>query len=467
MKRWRATLGRLRDAAPVTRDGWTLAAGALALRLALVLASAGRFPPIADGYFYHVVAQRIAKGLGYTWLWPDGAVTYAAHYPVGYPAIVGTAYALVGPHPWAAMTVNAFVGAWAVLAVHRLTSTVGSRLAALMAATLTAVHPALVFYTPALMTEGVTASLYVVVAAAWLRPELSDRRRLLTGGLATGIATLVRPQALLLAPVLAALGGPGGIRRRFWRAAIATGLAIGVCLPWTVRNCERMGRCMLVSANGGWNLFIGAAPGATGSWVALEELGCPSECRNVFDEAEKDRCFGLAALHHILREPGRWLSLIPSKLESTFDYGGAPGWYLHESNPGAFGERAKFWLGATETLYQRLVALLAVWAVIRIRRGSAPFGSALLWIVSASFLTRSAWIGYVGLAVAIALLGRRVTQHPPAAAVLAVLATTAIVHAVFFGAGRYSLVCYPVLCSLAGCVVAPSRPLRPREQLAG
>src|SRR6185295_18682687 len=127
--------------------------------------AAARFPPSEDGHFYHVVASRIAQGVGYTWLWPDGAVTYAAHYPVGYPAIVALGYALFGPHPVVAMLENAGLGALAVLAVHRVASVGGSRRAALFAAFAAAVHPGLVFYTPALMTEGAAASLCII--GAW------------------------------------------------------------------------------------------------------------------------------------------------------------------------------------------------------------------------------------------------------------------------------------------------------------
>ena len=46
------------------------------------------FPRSEDGHYYDVLARRLAAGQGYTWLWPDGAVTYAAHYPVGYPAML-------------------------------------------------------------------------------------------------------------------------------------------------------------------------------------------------------------------------------------------------------------------------------------------------------------------------------------------------------------------------------------------
>ena len=57
------------------RDTVAVATLALVVRAALIGWAAGRFPPTADGLFYHRIAERIGNGLGYTWLWPDGVVT--------------------------------------------------------------------------------------------------------------------------------------------------------------------------------------------------------------------------------------------------------------------------------------------------------------------------------------------------------------------------------------------------------
>ena len=443
-------------------DSLAVTAAALAVRLAVAAWGATRFPPAADGTYYQRIAERLSQGLGYTWLWPDGAVTYAAHYPVGYPALLAAVYAVTGPRPAAAMILNAVIGALAALAVHRLVVRAAPRRLALAAGLLVAFHPGLVAYTPALMTEGVTASLVTCAAAvaAWARDRAAgDRPRVvapaLAIGLVVGVATLVRPQSLVLAPafgLLAAIAGGRPLLRRGAIMAVAATLAATlVCAPWTARNCVRLKRCALVSVNGGWNLLIGADAASTGAWSPIK---VPEACREVFDEAQKDACFGREARRYLRDHPAAWLSLVPRKLAATFDYAGAAGWYLHDANPDAFTYQAKVALGGLETVFERLALLGALaWAARPLtpdegRLRQLRLGVALLAGVLA--LTLHAWIAYAALALVALLRGRSLWTGPlvGSAAVVALLATLAT-HAVFFGAGRYSLVVFPLVTALA------------------
>lgn len=452
------------------RDSAVVTLTALAARLAVVAWAASRIPPAADGTYYQRIAERIARGLGYTWLWPDGVITYAAHYPVGYPAMIGAVYAITGPHPGAAMILNAALGALGALAAHRLAlravpiHTTRGRAVALAAGLLVALHPGLVAYTPALMTEGVTASLLVCAAAvaAWARDR--PRSSSIAVGLVIGLATLVRPQSLVLAPAFGwlAANGAASWRRRAAAAAIATAAALAVCVPWTARNCVRMKRCALVSVNGGWNLLIGADEASTGAWSPIK---VPEACREVYDEAQKDACFGREARRYIRAHPAAWLALVPRKLAATFDYAGAAPWYLHDANREAFPYEAKVRLGAAETIFERAALLLAlVWAARRGAEGEGRlrFVRAAVAVIGGVFVfTLHAWIAYAALCVAALLRGRALLRGPvlPSATVI-VLAATLAVHAVFFGAGRYSLVVFPLLTALAPLAFVRVRAIR-------
>jgi 4-amino-4-deoxy-L-arabinose transferase-like glycosyltransferase len=442
-----------------TRETVFVVMAALAARVAWVAWAGRTFPAAADGLYYDRLAQRLVHGQGYTWSWPDGAITYAAHYPIGYPAMLALAYAAFGATPIVAGAVNALVGAAATGAVHRLLLAATGQKAAYLGAVVVAVHPALVPYTSAIMTEGVTAGLVVIAAAlaAGVRARSlgdAERRRLRWGwlvaaGLVLGVATLVRPQCVALAPALGALAlAPGaGVKARLAGAALVASLTIATCLPWTARNCVRMQRCALVSVNGGWNLLIGAQT-TTGAWA---EVDVPPECRTVWDEAAKDTCFERAGRRAIAAAPGAWLAAMPRKLGVTFDYFGAAPLYLHQSNAAAFREVDKLALGAVETLVSRLLLLGALLATARLAGPRGRLRAAVAVVAAAFALSLHAWPAYLALPVLVALLGRRrVAEVPlvvPWAAV--VVAVTALAHAAFFGAGRYGLVTVPLVTALA------------------
>lgn len=435
---------------------------ALTVRLAVVAFAASRFPPADDGSFYHVVAQRIARGLGYTWAWPDGAVTYAAHYPVGYPALLGGAYAVLGASPTSAMLVNALFGALLVVAVHacalRFSSLAGARWAALAVA----LEPTLVLYTAALMTEGVAAAVVValVAYALWARERGGALWRLPLG-VGGAALLLLRSQLLPWLPLLGAVAVavPGGaswgqaLVGRLRGAVEVLLLAVLLCLPWTVRNCQKMDGCVFVSANGGWNLLIGTLPEGDGSFAPIVGPSVPPECRNVFGEAGKDRCFGHAGVARIQRDPVGWLRLAPRKLGQLFNHSAVASSYLATSNPGLVGDSVRRRIASVETVAARALLLGACWGLWRAARRRSGRGLSLL----AAGFALSPW-GYVAeLCVLVRLLvelpgpGRR-PLHFLAAGLLGLCVVT---HIVFFGAARYALVWLPWLPLL---MLLPSGP---------
>ncbi|MGC4092079.1 MAG: glycosyltransferase family 39 protein [Polyangiaceae bacterium] len=445
MNSWRAAL----RAAPRRSDLVAVLGLGLAARLLVVAWANGRFPPADDGSFYQVVAERIARGQGYTWAWPDGAVTYAAHYPVGYPALIGLGYALFGSAPLVAMLINCALGTLGVWACYRLCEGTGQRGPTLLGGVLAALHPSLVFYTPALMTEGVTAALLACLGWLSVRARGRSVTWLFALGVLGGLLGLVRPQALILAPVFGAISAAAGWAARLRRAVVVSALSVLACLPWTLRNCQRLDHCAFVSANGGWNLFIGSAAKATGRWVAIDELGVPDECKHEFGEAGEDRCFGRAGVENVRRAPGHFIGLIPAKLSATFDWSGAPGHYLNASNGAAFGPSQKLALGISEALVTRALVLCGILG-LGLARGPRPLGRRVAALLSAVWLFRpEAWLAHLLMLLLAFRFGRALWERPNwllgASAVLA----TAVTHAIFFGAGRYGLVCVLLLIPLA------------------
>lgn len=446
---------------------------ALLSRLLVAVWGFSRFPPVADGTFYDVYARRIAAGLGYTTDLGDGAFAYASHYPVGYPALLALAYRVGEPAPGWGMIMNALLGALGSIALHHaLIRLHGERreppLSVHAAALVFALHPGLLTYIPALMTEGLTAALFGCViwvgARVWCaETKLSRAGAWLGFGLLVGGVTLVRPQALVLLPLFAlALGlarrpptapvnQASGARSGWARglAALALGAAGVACVvaPWTLRNCERVGRCAMVSTNGGWNLLIGTDPEAKGSWAPVK---VPPACAEVWDEGEKDACFGREGLRAIARDPKAWVALTPKKLSATFDYIGSGPWYLNAGNPGVFSFAAKVrWAVAEIVVNRALIALGIVAASLRALRrrplGSRRRAAALL---AATVLLPWGWIGIFVLAFACLAASRGCPPGPRLGYLFAaaILLSTSAIHVLFFGSGRYGLLVLPALC---------------------
>jgi hypothetical protein len=221
-----------------------------------------------------------------------------------------------------------------------------------------------------------------------------------------------------------------------------------------------MHRCALVSVNGGTNLLIGAST-TSGGW---QPLVVPPECATVWDEAEKDVCFGAAARRAIAAAPLAWLARAPAKLVMTFDYFGAGPWYLHSSAPQAFDQHDKERLGALDVIASRLVLLAALFVSLLRTFRPARLAGRLAAGAAAVPLMLLGWIGYLAIPACAAVAGRRAFVSGPSIVSFTAVAivATAAVHAVFFGAGRYGLAVVPFVAGLAFAPpVAPAAPAAP------
>jgi 4-amino-4-deoxy-L-arabinose transferase-like glycosyltransferase len=462
LRRETSSFERLGRAGPAG-DALFLALLALAVRLLVAAYAASRFPPAFDGTYYDALARRIAAGAGYTWLWPDGTVTHVAHYPVGYPALLGLFYSLLGATQLVALLLNVVFGVGLVLGAHALALRVSTRRGALVAGLVLALQPTLLLYTAALMTEALSASLVLMLSAGALLARARDVSRARDWacftllGVGGTVLILVRPQLAPLVPLFGWIASRGAARlpARVVGAIATSSVALALCLPWTLRNCQKLPGCALVSANAGWNLLIGTLPHAGGGFAAIAGESVPRECHAVFAEVEKDRCFRRAALSRIASDPAGWFSLVPAKLGRLFDYSsiGAP--YLRASNGELVSRRTEWVLGATEIVTWRLLLVFAALGLARTARGRVERG--LLALACLFAVLPWAVVGHVSLGAALSarLLRGQVAAGERAvlSLSLAVLGLTLATHAVFFGAARYALpylAWLPILAVLGG-----------------
>ena len=463
---------------------FALLAALLALAPRLWVAIAWAAEPVWDGHYYDFGARRIAAGLGYS---DDVIVSGAArwhpwcHYPVGYSGFLAGVYKVFGDGPYAATLANAVLGSLIVVLTHQVGLQFVSRNRARVAALLCALHPAMIVYSAVVMTE--LLATFLPVFALWfaLQGDRHPWRAAVLSGLVSGLATLVSPQAIVLAPAmgLALVNVQGPWRRVLGRAllrgAAVSAVAIAVVLPWTLRNCIVMDGCAFVSTNGGWNLAIGAFSRATGRF---ETLRASDGCEVVTGQVQQDRCWAQRGWESIRAAPMHWIALAPRKLDYSFNHESFPIEYLKTGNPGAWPESRRStwrtWLTGFHRMLMSVAAfgmlglvrpseLRSAWSAVGRRGVRALLGPALelvmwgatlalvayAWLdASFPFWPLSLWIPLV------ALLPRPCAPRVGAVGLIIgwTILSFDLIHVVFFGEDRYHIPLVPLLCLLAAAV---------------
>lgn len=253
---------------------------------------------------------------------------------LGYPYALAAVYTIAGPRVGAMLGVQSVLGA---LSCVLLALTAGALFESAWAAIVTGAAYALyrpaVFYdglllTPSLTGFAVAASLYAAVSGSQ-----SPRLRyglLAAAGAAAGCAAILRPNVLLLAPVLAAVAAwlsPASARLRC-AAAVFCGTVV-VVLPVAIAQRVTHGAWVPLSANGGMNFWTGNQRDAQGAYAPapfVEEQNAESEESGFLEEARRRSGRATMSLadssgfwleqgqHDITSDPARWVRLEGRKL---------------------------------------------------------------------------------------------------------------------------------------------------------
>jgi 4-amino-4-deoxy-L-arabinose transferase-like glycosyltransferase len=373
--------------------------------------------PISDSMAYDTFARSLAAGDGYGWN-PNEP---SAYWPVGTSGVYAALYAVFGLSYVPLVVLHVLLGTASVLFTMLLTARWFGRRAAVCAGALFAVWPSQVEFTTVLASEPIFVFLVLLALWHWSRPAGPSWGRLVGVGVALGLASLVRPQALLI-PVV--FGGVELFRRSPWktvlaRTAVVSVVLLAVILPWSIRNYRVFDTFVLISTNGGTNLWMGNNPDTDGTFMALPKR------TDGMSEPERDRTLKQEAVRHIKSEPVRFASRTVSKLVRLHD---------RETiglvwNPGfreRFGSRAEGIAKAVST---------AFWLAVL---GLAIVGGALLF-------RRSGVLGFLGAMAPMLWL------------------YFALTHAVIVIQDRYHFPSIPFIASLAGVSLAALLDLRDRR----
>lgn len=400
-----------------------------ALRLAHLVALAARDPlfgrPVIDAQFHAAEALKILRkgillpGEGAYYKGPLLSYVYALLF-----AMFGESAGVV-----AMRVLNVALGTLAVFLVARIARRLGGDAAAWLAGGVAALYGTAIYYDATLLQPPLLAVLMLAAADRFVaaRERENPLVELLAGGAFLGLLTVTRGEGLLVAAgvglwaaLVARKGAWPGVAA--WRAAALVVVPVVLLVaPVTLRNVFVAHDPVLVSWNGGINLFMGNDPGfdqTSGNWnpdLAWMRLYHAPAQLGLAGGAEHQAFFLRQTRAAALAHPGTTLRLL--------------------------GEKAALFLSGYEIsnnqrLYEARDRSPVLWPLLWTTPWFAfPFGLAAPWI---------AW----------SLVRAGAGLRRAAAPLLVIACTTASVPVLFFDTARYRLPAVVVLLpyAAAACV---------------
>lgn len=243
--------------------------GVVAAGLALRAAWALAFPAgtSSDGAIYLALAHKLAAGEPYF------IAGGHAYWPPGYPIFLAPWLLLPLSNTAIALLSNFLLYALTSMALWRLADRVSGQQAARLATLLLAIWPN--YLANSVTAEKENLLIFLLPAVLLLYTHSSSKLwPRLGAGMLLGFAALVQPSLLLFPSVLLCCEL---LQRRPWRGALASlaVLVLGMALvisPWSARNHKVFGQFLLISSNGGENLYRANNPLATGGYVKHGEV---------------------------------------------------------------------------------------------------------------------------------------------------------------------------------------------------
>jgi tetratricopeptide (TPR) repeat protein len=217
--------------------------------------------PAVDPAWYDDYAQRIVSG--------DWGPFPLFRAPL-YPALLAGVYAIFGHDLLMARILNVLIQAVAAWAIFRVGESYFSRAAGIIATGLFALNGMCIFYGGELLSVSLEILAAVIVAWSTLRLQRDlSLAAIIVCGFSWGLASIVRPNFLLVAPA-AALAifylhwKQNTPRGSIAKLAVYTAALFVPILPVTAANWVKGHELVLIATQGGVNFWIGNNPESTG-----------------------------------------------------------------------------------------------------------------------------------------------------------------------------------------------------------
>lgn len=216
-------------------------------------------PVVKRADIYSDIAANLVRGYGFV-AEPGGApIVWRA--PL-YPAFLAVVYAFFGEHnETGVFLAQSVVDSMTAVLIFYMGTRLFSESVGLASAVIFALHPLSAYYSLRFLSESLFTLAFTAVIAAWIAAVTARRlRAFMTVGVLIAVASLVKPVALGLWPllVICALYQLGNEPRHAWSSAtVLTVACLMVLSPWALRNYRVTGELVPVATGGGYALWLG------------------------------------------------------------------------------------------------------------------------------------------------------------------------------------------------------------------
>ncbi|WP_215404999.1 glycosyltransferase family 39 protein [Janthinobacterium sp. JC611] len=270
--------------------------------------------PQGDELAYRSMALNLLGGNGIV----DSMGNHAM-YNVGYALFVlAPVFFLFGEDLLAVRLVNMCLGGAVIILCYLVAKEAGAgRLGRLIAAAAWALYLPNGIYGMYLAKENLMIPLMLGVMWCALRLARQPSHTVATGcGALLGLLALTGNAALSLLVVLAwaLLLSPASMAQRASMAMLALSVALAISSPWLLRNMQVIGAPVL-NTNGGFNLYLGNNPAATGMFISISETprGPTWDALRKTGEVQASETLKQEAMSWVKAHPTAFLALAAKK----------------------------------------------------------------------------------------------------------------------------------------------------------
>lgn len=310
-------------------------------------------PPESDELAYLSMASNLLHGKGIV-----DHMGNLAMYNMGYPTfILWPAFGAFGESLLVAKLGNLFLGCISIVLCYCVAQAAGAqRTGRILAALLWAVYLPASVYGVYLAKENLMVPL--MLGLMWCALRMLDgasTRIALIAGILLGTIALTGNAALSLvgAVFFAILLARQSPAKKLVSAAVMLTLAALVVTPWLLRNAEMIGKPVL-NTNGGFNLYLGNNPAATGWFVSISDTprGASWNELRKSGEIQASETLKTDAMAWIQENPKQFISLA---LKKAVFFWTPP---VHEAaTPMSLSEKIVRWVWAFQFIAITLIAL--------------------------------------------------------------------------------------------------------------